>query len=179
MTHTGSNYYAKDGKVPFQMYYPGVNGVWPLHRWRLLPKWFFKPLFRSGKQKHFQKYEEWGQGHHLPSAVRTGGGSTRYAVPVTPNMSRIVYFYFPRARNGLSRALRKLFFYLIRNAMEYNFSGQDGVGTASCRFWTPEHLSPTDSQITIFRKMITELSRDAQRETARMGQEEGFKKGEG
>jgi len=171
-SHGGSNYYAKDGKVPFQMYYPGVDGVWPLNRWRLLLAWLFKPLLRSVKQNPFQdkKYEEWGQGHHFPSVVRTGGGGTRYAVPVTPNMSRVVYFYFPRVRNGLRRALKKIFFYLIRNSMEYNFSGQDRVGTASCRYWTPEHLSPTDSQVTIFRKMITELSRDAQRETAKMGQ---------
>lgn len=171
-THGGSNYYAKDGKVPFQMYYPGVDGVWPLNRWRMLLTWLFKPLLRSVKQNPFQdkKYEEWGQGHHFPCVVRTGGGGTRYAVPVTPNMSRIVYFYFPRVRNGLRRALNKLFFYLIRNSMEYNFSGQDGVGTASCRYWTPEHLSPTDAQITIFRKMIIELSRDAQRKMAQMGQ---------
>src|SRR5581483_7399040 len=33
--HSNQDYYAKDGKVPYQMYYPGVKGVWPLHRRRL------------------------------------------------------------------------------------------------------------------------------------------------
>ena len=32
-------YYDEDGKIPYQMYYPGVKGVWPLHRWRRLWSW--------------------------------------------------------------------------------------------------------------------------------------------
>ncbi len=163
MTHVGSNYYAKDGKVPYQMYYPGVDGVWPLHRWRLLWQWFFKLLTRSRNRRPFEQYDEWRQGHHLPCVVRTGGGGTRYAIPMAPNLSRIVYFYFPPANNGISRLWRKLHFLLIRNPLEYNFSSQDGRGAASCRYWTPEHLGPTDSQVTILRKMINELSRDAVR----------------
>ncbi len=163
MTHVGSNYYAKDGKVPYQMYYPGVDGVWPLHRWRLLWQWFFKLLTRSRNRRPFEQYDEWRQGHHLPCVVRTGGGGTRYAIPMAPNLSRIVYFYFPPANNGISRAWMKIKFFLIRNPLEYNFSSQDGRGASSCRFWTPEHLGPTDSQVTILRKMINELSRDAVR----------------
>ena len=177
--HAGANYYAKNGKIPYQMYYPGVNGVWPLHRWRLLWQWFFKILRRSGKRSPFEKYEEWKQGHHLPSVVRTGGGGTRYAVPVEPNCSRIVYFYFPPASSAISRLWIKLHFLLIRNPLEYNFSSQDGRGAASCRFWTPEHLAPTDSQVTIFRKMIIELSRDATRQKAQLSQGDKIAKGEG
>ncbi len=177
-THAGANYYAKDGKVPYQMYYPGVDGVWPLRRWRLLWQWFFKRFRRSGNRSPFEKYEEWRQGHHLPSVVRTGGGTTRYAVPVGPNLSRIIYFYFPQAHNGISRLWRKLHFALIRNPLEYNFSSQDGRGAASCRFWTPEHLAPTDSQLTIFRKMILELSRDATRKKAQLSEGQQPTKGE-
>ncbi len=176
--HAGANYYAKDGKVPYQMYYPGVDGVWPRYRFRLLWQWFFKLFFGSGKRRPFEKYDEWGQGHHLPCAVRTGGGSTRYAVPVGPNLSRIVYFYFPVASSRISRVWKKLNFLLIRNALEYNFSSQDGRGAASCRFWTPEHLAPTDSQIVIFRKMITELSRDATRKKAQLSEGNEIVKGE-
>jgi len=178
-THSGANYYAKDGKVPYQMYYPGVDGVWPLHRWRLLWRWFFKLLRRSGTRSPFEKYEEWRQGHHFPSVVRTGGGTTRYAVPVESNLSRIVYFYFPPARNRISRLWRKLHFFLIRNPLEYNFSSQDGRGAASCRYWTPEHLAPTDSQVTIFRKMIIELSRDATRKKAQLSKGGKILTGEG
>ncbi|NIO08754.1 MAG: Rieske 2Fe-2S domain-containing protein [Deltaproteobacteria bacterium] len=179
-THAGANYYAKDGKVPYQMYYPGVDGVWPLHRWRLLWQWFFKWLTsKSRARSPFAKNEEWRQGHHFPSVVRTGGGSTRYAVAVEPNRSRIIYFYFPHAGNAISRLWRKLHFVFIRNPLEYNFSSQDGRGAASCRFWTPEHLAPTDSQLTIFRKMILELSRDAGRKKAQLDNEEAILEGEG
>ena len=178
-THAGANYYAKDGKVPYQMYYPGVAGVWPLHRWRILWQWFFKLFRRSGNRSPFETYKEWRQGHHLPSVVRTGGGGTRYAVPVESNLSRIVYFYFPPALYRISRLWRKLHFLLIRNPLEYNFSSQDGRGAASCRYWTPEHLAPTDSQVTIFRKMILELSRDATRNKARLSKGDKTLKGEG
>ncbi len=179
MTHVGSNYYAKDGKVPYQMYYPGVDGVWPLHRWRLLWQWFFKLLPRSRNLRPFEQYEEWKQGHHLPCVVRTGGGGTRYAIPMAPDLSRIVYFYFPPAHNRISRLWRKMHFVLIRNPLEYNFSSQDGRGAYSCRFWTPEHLGPTDSQVTILRKMIIELSRDATRRKAQLNQGNEIVKGEG
>ena len=29
-------YYDEDGNIPYQMYYPGVDGKWPLTKWRLL-----------------------------------------------------------------------------------------------------------------------------------------------
>jgi len=176
-THSNMNYYAKDGKVPYQMYYPGVDGVWPRHRWRLLWTWFFK-IFNSDARNPFGKYEEWGRGHHLPGVVRSGGESTRYAVAVKPNLSRIIYFYFPGANNWLTRTFKRIAFYLIHNPLEYNFSNQDGWGTTSCRFWTPEHLSSTDSQIVILRKLITELSRDAQRKKARLSQGNDLVKGQ-
>ena len=177
-THSGANYYAKDGKVPYQMYYPGVDGVWPLHRWRLLWQWLFKLSRRSGNRSPFASNEEWRQGHHFPSVVRTGGGSTRYAVALEANLSRIVYFYFPTARTAISRLWKKLHFLFIRNPLEYNFSSQDGQGAASCRYWTSEHLAPTDSQVTLFRKMIIELSRDATRRKAQLSQGNELVKGE-
>jgi hypothetical protein len=98
---------------------------------------------------------------------------------VESNLSRIVYFYFPPALYRISRLWRKLHFFLIRNPLEYNFSSQDGRGAASCRYWTPEHLAPTDSQVTIFRKMIIELSRDATRKKAELSKGDEIVKGEG
>ena len=168
-THADAKYYARDGKVPYQMYYPGVNGVWPLRRWRLLWYWFFDLFKTLEKRAPFDKYDEWGRGHHLPGVVRSGGGSTRYAIAVGANLSRIVYFYFPRAGNAFTRALKTLYYHLIYFPLEYNFSNQDGFGTSSCRYWTPEHLAPTDSQIVILRKMVIEMSRDAERRRAGLG----------
>jgi len=168
-THGDSKYYAKDGKVPYQMYYAGVDGVWPLNRWRLLWQWIFEFFKTLEKKRPFDKYDEWGQGHHLPGVVRSGGGSTRYAIAVGPNLSRILYFYFPRATNRLMGVLKKTYYYLLYLPLEYNFSNQDGWGTSSCRYWTPEHLSPTDSQLVILRKLVTEASRDAEKRRARSG----------
>lgn len=164
-THSNQDYYAKNGKVPHQMYYPGVNGLWPLHRWRLLWQWFFH-LLTKWEPEYFKNYAEWGRGHHLPGAVRTGGGSTRFAVPVKANLSRIIYFYFPRRGNPLSKAWAQLKFTFIDNPLEYNFSSQDGDATGACRYWTPEHLSPTDSPIVALRRLIIDHSRDAQRRRA-------------
>jgi phenylpropionate dioxygenase-like ring-hydroxylating dioxygenase large terminal subunit len=167
-THSGLDYYTKDGEELRQMYYPGVDGLWPLHRSRLVWKRFLRLFIkRARRPEHFfRKYEEWGLGHHLPCVVRTGGGSTRYAVAVRPNLCRILYFYFPPARNWLSRTLLKALFPLIHKPLEFNFSSQDGRAASSCRFWTPESLAPTDSQLVILRKLITEQSRDVLRRTA-------------
>ncbi len=160
--HSNQDYYAKDGKVPYQMYYPGVKGVWPLHRWRLLWIWFFD-LFRRGGYAHFKKYEEWGLGHHLPCIVRAGGGSTRYAVPVEANKCRIFYFYTSSARSWLGRLYARIRFRLVREPMVYHFSGQDNDAATPCRYWSPEYLLPTDAQVVLLRKLVVEQSRDALR----------------
>src|SRR5216684_578437 len=159
--HDNQEYYAKDGKVPHQMYYPGVDGVWPLHRWRLLWQWFFKRFAHRGS--YAQAPEEWRVGHHLPGMVRTGGNHTRYAVAVQPNLSRIVYFYFVRPKNGLRRLWEKLHFTLLHTPLEYNFSSQDNGAASPCRYWEPEYLSSTDAQVVRLRSLVAHDSRDAQR----------------
>jgi len=159
--HDNQEYYAKDGKVPHQMYYPGVDGVWPLHRWRLLWQWVFKRFAHRGS--YAQAPEEWRVGHHLPGMVRTGGNHTRYAVAVQPNLSRIVYFYFVRPKNGLRRLWEKLHFNLLHTPLEYNFSSQDNGAASPCRYWEPEYLSSTDAQVVRLRSLVAHDSRDAQR----------------
>lgn len=42
VTDPRANDYFTDGRIPYQMNYPGINGVWPLRRTRLLWKWFFR-----------------------------------------------------------------------------------------------------------------------------------------
>jgi phenylpropionate dioxygenase-like ring-hydroxylating dioxygenase large terminal subunit len=166
---TNRSYYAKDGQpAPYQMYYPGVDGVWPLHRWRLLWRWFFM-LFNERK-KDYETSEEWSSAHHLPCAVRVNYGKymyTRYAVPVKPNLSRILYFHHARRDSALARLGERTRFFLFHNwSQNYNFSAQDDAVASPCRWFTPEYLSPTDSHLVALRKLILEGSRDALRRKA-------------
>jgi phenylpropionate dioxygenase-like ring-hydroxylating dioxygenase large terminal subunit len=39
---TEAYYFDQEGNIPYQMYYPGVDGLWPVHRYRLLWTWFFQ-----------------------------------------------------------------------------------------------------------------------------------------
>ena len=166
---TNQSYYATDGKTPYQMYYPGVQRCWPLHRWRLLWTWFFKRV--SAKQgERFQTPEEWSSAHHLPSAIRVNYGPymyTRFAVPVKANLSRQVLFHSARRRTVFARTIEKARFYLFHNWVQnYNFSRQDNEVAGPCRYWTPEHLSATDSHLVLLRKVVVEQSRDALRRQA-------------
>jgi phenylpropionate dioxygenase-like ring-hydroxylating dioxygenase large terminal subunit len=171
----GPSYYAQNGEVPYQMHYPGVDGVWPLRRWRRLWGGFFrKYVFRP---RPFETIEEWLPGHHLPCTVRSrvGGLSmyTRYAVPVKANLSRIIYFHSARPASRRERLLERLRFHGYYNWIaHYNFSGQDNTAASPCRYWTPEYLSPTDSQVVQWRWLVAEGSRDAERRRARVEGEE-------
>jgi hypothetical protein len=171
-------YEDKDGKAPYQMYYPGVDGYWPLGRWRRWVWSLFEPwnkLLNNKWRLHPSRYpfpaeEEWahpiGSCWHLPCAVRVNFGVfmyTRCAVPVTENLSRVIYFHHRRKpRTKLGEWVLTAWFYAYFNYwLHYNFSGQDALVAAPCRFWTKENLSATDSHLVLLRKLITERSRDA------------------
>jgi hypothetical protein len=47
-SHVEKYYEYENAVVPYQMYYPGVDGLWPLHRWRLLWTWIFDRKAGSG-----------------------------------------------------------------------------------------------------------------------------------
>jgi phenylpropionate dioxygenase-like ring-hydroxylating dioxygenase large terminal subunit len=161
--YDNQDYYAdENGRVPYQMYYPGIDAYWPKHRWRLLWAPLVQRFKKKGKPKHHGS-AEWQLGHHLPSLVRTGGGNTRYAVPVKPNLARIVHFYFPPRRTGLARLWQWLYYALIYNPLHYNFSAADDGAASQCRYWVPEQLSSTDSQVVVLRQMVVQRSRDAVR----------------
>ena len=49
-THTERYYYDEDGNIPYQMYYPGVDGYWPLNRWRQRWSPFFNWLLNRNKK---------------------------------------------------------------------------------------------------------------------------------
>lgn len=179
------DYYARDGVVPYQLRYDLVGGVWPLGKWRKVVWTAFRPWYKYGVFSNWHKKlagfpyeapEEWSPqpGHncwHLPSAVRVNHGYwtfNRYAVPVSADLSRIVYFHTRRTRSVLARAWRHVWFRLYFNWwMNYNFSGQDNGATSPCRYWTEENLAPTDSHLILLRKLITERSRDVKRRAGR------------
>ncbi len=174
-----------DGKDSYQLYYPGVDGHWPIGTWR---KWLwglFKPWYKlvynrwrmsEPRYPYKSPSEEWAQdvgasAWHLPCMVRVNFGAfafTRSAVPVTENLSRVVYFHH-RRRAGwkVAQWIQKAWFYGYFNWwLHYNFSGQDRDVAAPCRYWTEENLSPTDSHLVMLRKLVTERSRDAKRAAA-------------
>ena len=115
-------YYDEDGKIPYQMYYPGVDGVWPLHKWRLAWTWFFDwkakrrgqdPSMRRASPADTPDVNEWN-GTRLPGMSRTGGNnryfrSTRWPVPVEENLTRMVYINVERYEKppGLFRKLKR------------------------------------------------------------------------
>ena len=56
-------YFDEDGNIPYQMYYPGVDGVWPKHRYRLLWTWFYeRHRARRARSKGAMGIERGGDG---------------------------------------------------------------------------------------------------------------------
>lgn len=160
-------YYGTGDEVRKPMYYPGVDGVWPRHRVRLLWQPFFRRIGKRIRRYRYDTPEEWSSAHHLPCLVRVNYGRhmyTRYAVPVQANLSRIIIFHTRRLDRGWQRALERVYFYLAHNWLQnYNFSGMDSRVSAPCRFWTTEQLSPTDSHLVLLRRLVRDRSRDARR----------------
>ena len=185
---TNARYYERDGEVPFQMWYEGVRGRWPLTRWRQRLWRLLGPINRHvvegslrkrlSRSHPYQSPEEWGGGGqgrgsrqagcwHLPCAVRVNTAfwmHTRFAVPVTEDLCRVVYLNTRRTRFAATRVVLQVWFRLwFRWLHFYNFSGQDAAVAAPCRYWTQETLAPTDSHLVRLRALIVEGSRDARR----------------
>ncbi|MGX7677721.1 Rieske 2Fe-2S domain-containing protein [Jatrophihabitans sp. DSM 45814] len=176
-------YYAdENGKVPYQMYYPGVDGVWPLSLWRqriwkLFSPWYKYIVWRPSRlNRRFEvEAEEWGAGRgsswHLPAIVRRNFNTymfSRWAVPVDAELSRIVYMHARRTSQPGTQTALKIWWRLYYNWWNYyNFSGADDKVASPSRYWTPESLSATDSHLVMLRRLITERSRDAKLRFAR------------
>ena len=171
---TKGPYVDASGEEPYQLYYPGVDAVWPTGRWRRWLWALFTPWSKvvlNRWRKPYRTVEEWAgnpgvAGWHLPCTVRVNGGYyalTRFAVPVTEELSRIIYFHHrPKARWAIGRLMQVAWFHAYFNWwFHYNFSSQDGDVAAPCRYWTDENLSSTDSHLVMLRKLVTEGSRDA------------------
>jgi phenylpropionate dioxygenase-like ring-hydroxylating dioxygenase large terminal subunit len=162
------NYYEKDGKMPYQMYYPRVNGVWPLHRYRLLWTWATEWIDRQQqKEPKFDTPDEW-EGTRLPGMQRISHWNcfyTRWVIPVDENLTRVVYFCSHRPRSA-AEALKRTLFWPVHNWMRhFNFSDQDYDAMRTSRYQYPEYLSSTDSYLITVRKLFTEHARGLKRLT--------------
>jgi phenylpropionate dioxygenase-like ring-hydroxylating dioxygenase large terminal subunit len=176
-------YYDEEGNIPYQMYYPGVNGVWPLHRWRLLWTWFFDwrarrqgqdPGRQRPPQADYPDVTEWN-GTRLPGMSRTGGNnryfrSTRWAVPVEENLTRMVYLNVERYSRppSLLRRFWSSVTWPYRNwELNFNFRNQDYDAEKYVQYSFPEYLSSTDSVVVAMRRLFVEHARDVQRRRER------------
>ncbi len=176
-------YEDENGNVPYQMYYPGVDGVWPLHRWRLLWTWIWdrkaeKRGQAAGRLQAEQATDtpdvnEWN-GTRLPGMSRTGGNarffrSTRWAVPVEDNLTRMVYLNVERYSQppSIFRRLWSTVTWPYRNwELNFNFRNQDYDAEKYVQYDLPEYLSSTDSVVVAMRRLFVEHARDVQRRRA-------------
>src|SRR5207249_9828284 len=100
------SYYAVDGKMPFQLYYPRVRGYWPKTRYRLLWSWFFDIFERQRRKRPgFYNPIDW-EGVVLPGIIRSNHHThmySRWVVPVEANLTWVIYTYSTRPSNALGR----------------------------------------------------------------------------
>ena len=170
---TARYYYDEKGEIPYQMYYPGVKGVWPLHRWRLLWAWFFdrrQQKQRVEKKGQFsdeaRKLDRWN-GTCLPGMSRTAGANdtyrdTRWPVPVEESLCRMVYINVERYSSPPSPITRawKAFTWPVRDWLKnFNFRNQDVWAEQYGQYDAPEYLSSTDSAVVAMRRLFTEHAR--------------------
>ena len=172
-------YYDDEGNIPYQMYYPGVNGVWPLHRWRLMWTWFFEKRRASRQGGGANRGQRSGSGDdawlgtRLPGMSRTGGAnprfrSTRWPVPVEKDLTRMVYLNVERYAEApdIKTRLRSGLTWPTRNwLLNFNFRNPDYDAERSCQYNIPEYLSATDSTVVAIRKLLADYGRGAKRPT--------------
>ena len=107
----------------------------------------------------------------MPGMSRTGGNnaffrSTRWAVPVEPNLTRMVYLNVERyaTRPGTFRRLWSSVTWPYRNwELNFNFRNQDYDAQKYVQFASPEYLSSTDSAVVAMRRLFVEHARDVKR----------------
>ena len=145
--------------------------------------WFFDRKARKvgqapGRLRPAQADEsgvnEWN-GTRLPGMSRTGGNnaffrSTRWAVPVEDNLTRMVYLNVERYAKK-PNALRRLWSsatWPYRNwELNFNFRNQDYDAEKYVQYDFPEYLSSTDSVVVAMRRLFVEHNRDVIRRRAR------------
>jgi hypothetical protein len=69
-------YFDDQGQIPFQMYYPGVEGFWPIHRYRLLWTWIWDRGRRTRTRTRNQQSNGNTGGLRDRGAIGAGNGNT-------------------------------------------------------------------------------------------------------
>ena len=172
-----ANYYVdtKTGKMPYKLYYPRINGYWPLSSWRLTWVWAFKLWDRitgnsrgvvQQRQSDPNFSEDWqGGSMRLPGMQRLIPLYTRWCVPVDKDMTRAVYIRFRRHTMWLGRFIESLRFRFFINFLNhFNFSDQDYDAMRTTRWQHPEYLSATDAHLVAERRLIAEFGRGIRKE---------------
>jgi hypothetical protein len=106
---------------------------------------------------------------------RTGGNnryfrSTRWAVPVEENLTRMVYLNVERYSRppSLLRRFWSSVTWPYRNwELNFNFRNQDYDAEKYVQYSFPEYLSSTDSVVVAMRRLFAEHARDVQRRRER------------
>ena len=171
-------YYDEEGHIPYQMYYPSIDGVWPKHRYRQVWTWFYVKWNAKrrrnranpnagGTRRNMSGNDDW-QGTRLPgiSAKGTGGNakfrSHRWTVPIERDMTRIVYVNIERYLEKpalFTRFVRGLSWPVRNYDHNFNFRWADVDAERTCRYDIPEYLSATDSTVVVIRKVLAEYAR--------------------
>lgn len=159
---THQYYFDENGRMPYQLHYPRVDGVWPLNRYRLLWTWLFERIDkRKFRHPEFELPEEW-VGQRLPGIVRNKHWDTmytRWCIPVEENLTRVFYMYGTRPRTLRRRIWEYATWPFYNFIVHFNFSDQDYDAMRTTRYDTPEYLSPTDSYLVALRRLMVEHGR--------------------
>lgn len=151
---------ATAAKRPYQDYFPLLGAKWPQTKYRFAWTWIFDlgAKVRSHFRPVYRVSEEWGTGQHLPSVVRLNYGThmyTRWCIPVSENVTRMLYFHASRRPTLLGRIHEAIQWFVFHNwAMNKNFSEQDSPGAIDLYYDRPERLSISDQQTIEWRKML-------------------------
>jgi phenylpropionate dioxygenase-like ring-hydroxylating dioxygenase large terminal subunit len=167
-----TDYYADEsGKTPHQLYYPGVDGYWPKHRYRLLWGWFYDGMVKlrrnSRSKRPFENPPNW-EGMILPGMVRNNHSThmyTRWPIAVDKDLTRVYYALSSRPSNIWGRTYDRVTYFLyLKWMLFFNFSDQDYDAMRSSRYQYPEYLSSTDNPVVMLRRLITEHGRGLQKQ---------------
>ena len=152
------------GPKKFRWYFSDLGWNWPKHNYRGLVSWTAKwAMRRQRRSPRFGTPEEWDQGHHLPSYTRINHHiymHTRCAVPVTETSLRNIYLKSMRPNGKLHEWYIRLQWKLWgRWSQVTNFQIQDWRAVHGQRFDTREHLSSTDNEVVLWRKLVATSAR--------------------
>jgi len=167
--------YISDGTekdLPYQEYFPAVDGLWPKHKYRLL----WAPIFRAKRlrwlwsigdglywdqvgtrQKYHPGSAEWNTGAHMPGMQRINGGTsmyTRWCVPVDEDNTREFYFYATRPKSDKERLLERVKYPIAQKLFRNrNLGFQDGRILERTRYDLQERFSAFDVETIGWRRL--------------------------